>query len=56
MKLISPQLHALLDFVSWFVFLLAPSHFEVGAPGSATPSAVRMITHSSDRMRGTAKR
>jgi hypothetical protein len=36
MKLISPQLHALLDFVSWFVFLLAPSHFEVGAPGSAT--------------------
>lgn len=35
MKVIPPHLHALLDFLSWWVFLLAPRNFEAGAPPAA---------------------
>lgn len=36
MKFVSPQMHALLDFLSWWVFLLAPRHFDPGAPATAS--------------------
>ena len=35
MKVIPPHLHALLDFLSWWVFVLAPRNFEAGAPPAA---------------------
>ncbi len=35
MKVLSPRDHALLDFVSWWVFLLAPRRFDPGTPSSA---------------------
>ena len=35
MKVIPPHVHALIDFVSWFVFLLAPHNFAADTPPAA---------------------
>lgn len=35
MKVLSPRAHALLDFVSWWVFLLAPRRFHGETPAVA---------------------